>query len=189
MKKHLFLDAIYRWRSHREYGKEQIDRDRVRILVDSILLSPSSRDKFPNEFLLVDDKSILERLSSVRSPGSAFLAKAALGVVVIAEAEKSDVWVEDSTISATVLQLCAESLGLVSCWIQIRKRMHDTVTEAEEYVKKLLGIPSRYVVECIISIGYPLKKAACHESSELHYERVHLNRYGAEAFIAREVVQ
>jgi nitroreductase len=173
----LFRDTMFQWRSHRQYQDVLIEKDKVRILVDSLLLSPSSRNIFPSEYLLVDDKNVLKQLSKVRAPGSDFLAKAALGVVVFADPGRSDVWIEDSAISTTVLQLCAESLRLGSCWIQIRNRTHDDGSSADEYVKDLLGIPSDRHVECIVALGHPIKKAAPHEASELQYSRIHVNRY------------
>ena len=48
---------------------------------------------------------------------------APLGVVVCADSSKCDVWVEDASIATIFLHLAATSMGLGSCWLQIRKRM------------------------------------------------------------------
>jgi len=66
--------------------------------------------------------------------------------------------VEDASIAAFSIQLEAQSLGLASCWIQIRNRMHDEETKSEDYVKEYLNIPEDIRVDLIISLGYPGEK-------------------------------
>lgn len=55
--------------------------------------------------------------------GAAFLADAAMAVVVMADPLASDVWIEDASIASIMIQLQAEDLGLGSCWIQVRERL------------------------------------------------------------------
>jgi septum formation protein len=62
--------------------------------------------------------------------GAAFLADAAMAVVVMADPLASDVWIEDASIASIMIQLQAEDLGLGSCWIQVRERF--TATGIEE---------------------------------------------------------
>ena len=109
----------------------------------------------PWRFVFITDKAMLEKLSSAKESGSSFLKGAALGVVVAAVQGESDVWVEDCSIAAIVLQLAGCSLGLGSCWIQIRNRRHSSIMSAEDYVKQTLALPDEFLVECIISFGYP----------------------------------
>ena len=80
----------------------------------------------------------LHELTKPKTGESSFLADAALAIVVCADPEVSDVWVEDASIAAFSIQLEAQSLGLASCWIQIRNRMHDEETKSEDYVKEYL---------------------------------------------------
>jgi nitroreductase len=120
----------------------------------------------------------LKTLSRAKPHGSLFLQNATLGIAVCADAKKSDVWVEDASIAAIFMQLAAESLGLSSCWIQIRERMHDQTQTAEAYVSETLNIPERLKLACIVAVGYPDEKKAAHPREALQYEKVHLNRYG-----------
>ena len=53
------------------------------------------------------------------------------------------------------MQLTALSLGLGSCWAQIRKRTHKSGIDAEAFVRELLGLPEQIMVEAIIGIGHP----------------------------------
>ena len=52
------------------------------------------------------------------------MKNAPLGIVVVADPEVTDVWVEDSSIIATVIHLL-QSLGLGSCWLQVRERLSE----------------------------------------------------------------
>ena len=106
------------------------------------------------------------------------MSSAALGVVVCADPSRSDVWVEDTSIATIFLHLAAESLGLGSCWIQIRKRMHADGVTAEAFIAKALNLPSHLAVEAMVAIGHPAEKKSPHGSGALQKEKVFLNRYG-----------
>jgi len=80
-------------------------------------------------------------------------------------------------IAATFIQILVESLGLASCWVQIRNRKHDENTSSDEYVKQILKIPSELHVECIIGLGYAQEPKAPHTDEKLKYERFSINTY------------
>ena len=149
------LDILRSRRSIRRYKDRQIEEEKIEQLKEAALRAPSSRGINPWRFVFVTDKPMLEKLSSAKESGSSFLKDAALGVVVAAVRGESDVWVEDCSIAAIILQLAGCSLGLGSCWIQIRNRRHSSSMSAEDYVKQTLALPDELLVECIISFGYP----------------------------------
>jgi len=68
---------------------------------------------------------------------------APLGIVVLADSNNCDVWIEDDSIASIIIQLSAHSLGLGSCWIQVRERLHSDNLKAEDYIKQILGIPDK----------------------------------------------
>jgi len=149
------LDIMRNRRSIRRYKDRQIEEEKIEQLKEAALRAPSSRGINPWRFVFVTDKPMLEKLSSAKESGSSFLKDAALGVVVAAVQGESDVWVEDCSIASIILQLAGCSLGLGSCWIQIRNRRHSNSMSAEDYVKQTLALPNEFLVECIISFGYP----------------------------------
>lgn len=173
----MFISLIQNRRSVRKFTKQPVEDAKVDKLIEAALRAPSSRSFNPWEFIVVSDKSLLDRLSESKPHGSAFLKNAPLGIVVLADSEKSDVWVEDASIACIFIQLAAESMGLGSCWIQIRKRMHDSGQTAETYIHEMLNIPEHLCVEAIIAIGYPDEKKVPHEKSALQYEKIQYNRY------------
>lgn len=175
----MLLPLLEKRRSIRKFENRPVEPEKVDALVEAMLRAPSSRGKQPWEFVVVTDPGLLGKMAAAKEHGSSFLEGAPLAVVVCADPEKCDVWVEDCSISAIILQLAATSLGLGSCWSQIRKRMHGDGRSAEEYLIELLGLPSHYRVETVVGIGYPAVEPAGHAKSKLPYSKVHYGRYGA----------
>jgi len=154
------IDLLRERRSIRKYEAKEIEGEKIEILKEALLRSPSSMNSKPWEFIFVDDKDLLARLSQAKEHGAGFLRNAALGIVVCGDEAISDVWQEDCSIAAIIVQLVAQSIGLGSCWIQIRERKHIQGMTSEEYIQRLLGLPENLKVECIISLGYPAEKKA-----------------------------
>ncbi len=164
-------------RSIRSYKKDPVEREKIDVLVRSALLSPSSRALKPWEFIVVEDRSIIQALSKAKDHGSSFLQSAPLAIVVAADSAKCDVWVEDCAIASLVIHMTAASLDLGSCWIQIRRRHHDPSQSAETYVRQILGIPDYINIEAIIAIGYPQEVKKIYDDPLLPSAKVHYNRF------------
>ncbi|MEN8199689.1 MAG: nitroreductase family protein [Thermodesulfobacteriota bacterium] len=174
----MFIDLLRKRRSIRSFQDRVVEQEKLDLLVEAMLRSPSSRSLNPWEFVVIQKKETIEALSRAKPHGSAFMKNAALAIAVCADPEKCDVWVEDCSIAAIFLHLQATDLGLGSCWVQIRRREHDQDQSAEAYVANTLGLEERMVVEAIIAIGYPASEPAGHPHSSLLSDRVSFERYG-----------
>jgi nitroreductase len=174
----MILPLIQKRRSIRKYAKKRIEPDKIHALVEAALRSPSSMGSNPWEFVVVEDPDLLDKLSKAKPQGSTFIKNAPLGVVVCADPDRSSVWVEDTSIACTYIQLTAESLGLGSCWIQIRERMHDKIKTAEGYISEVLNIPKRMKVEAMIAIGYADERKEPHSKEEVQWRKAYRNSYG-----------
>ena len=172
------LEILKNRRSIRKYKDKKVEDEKIEQLIQAALLSPTSRNFYSWEFIVVDDKETIEKLSKAKVSGSAFLKDAPLAFVVLGDPQVSDVWVEDASIASIIIQLVAQSLGLGTCWIQIRKRGHDGDITSEDYVRDLLGIPEGKKVESIISIGYPDEERPIHKIEDLKFDKVYKNKYG-----------
>ncbi|MHC4230028.1 MAG: nitroreductase family protein, partial [Planctomycetota bacterium] len=144
------IELLRARRSIRKYTDKAIEPEKIEILKEATLRSPTSRNKHPWEFIFVDNGELLRQLALSKPHGARFLQGAALGIVVCADGEKSDVWTEDCSIASILVQMVAQSIGLGSCWIQIRNRMFDDKVTSEQYVRKLLKMPNNMRVESII---------------------------------------
>ncbi|WP_461863598.1 nitroreductase family protein [Thermococcus sp.] len=173
-----FFEVLRKRRSVRRFQNRPVPRELVEKLLEAAFLSPSSFNKRPWHFIVVDEREKLKALSEAKL-GASGLATAPLAVVVTADESRSDVWIEDASIAAEHIQLAAFDIGLSAFWVQIRNRMHDESKTAEDYVRELLGIPENYRVLCIIGIGYPAEKKPPRENVT-EWGKVSLNEFGRE---------
>ncbi|MCP4450523.1 MAG: NAD(P)H-dependent dehydrogenase/reductase [Planctomycetes bacterium] len=159
-------------RSIRRFLDRPIEANKVELLKEAAIRSPTSRNLEPWEFTFVEDRETLRKLSACKPHGAAFLAGAALGVVVCADSTKSDVWIEDCSVASILLQMAAQSLGLGSCWIQVRQRMYEGQVTSVQYVQSLLELPEHVQVASIIGMGYPAEQREPKASDHLNWARV-----------------
>ena len=174
----MFIDLLRTRRSIRKYQKKTVEKEKIDILIEAALRSFSSRNSQPLEFVAVTERDTLARLADAKTSGSAFLKDAPLAIVVCADTTKSDVWIEDASIAATLLHLTAADIGLGSCWIQIRLRQRDPHQSASAYVASILGIREGLEVEAIVAIGYPTEHKEPQTASSLKYETIRREHYG-----------
>ena len=59
----MFLQLLQKRRSIRRFSEKPVEKEKVDYLVECMLRSPSSRSLNPWEFIVVDDKKLLETLS------------------------------------------------------------------------------------------------------------------------------
>ncbi len=173
----MFMKLIRDRRSIRQFIDKPVEKEKIDQLIEAGLRSPSSRSFNPWEFIVITDKPTLDELSCCKPHGAGFLKNAALGIVIIADPEKCDVWIEDSSIASTYIQLAAKSIGLESCWIQIRKRFYENEILSENRVTEILNIPGNYRVESIIAIGYANETKTGHKRDSLLYNKIHYEKY------------
>jgi len=169
------IELLRARRSIREYEDRAIEPEKVELLKEAALRSPSSRNIDPWEFVLVDDRALLKKMSHCKPHGVDFLARALLGIVICADSRASDVWIEDCSIAAILVQMTAQSIGLGSCWIQVRNRMYDGVMSSEQYIQTLLAVPEHMKVECIIAVGYPAERREPLPAESLKVAKIRMN--------------
>lgn len=174
----MFIDLLRSRRSIRQFQERPVEQAKVDLILEAALRSPSSRGFNPWEFVVVDDPETIGRLSRAKPHGASFLAHAPLAVVVCADPEQSDVWVEDASIATIILHLAATDLGLGSCWIQLRKRNYDDTTTAGDYAARVLGLRQGLEVSAIMAIGYAARQPSPHPASSLLRDKVSVNRHG-----------
>lgn len=164
-------------RSHRKYRNEEIDSEDVEKILRAALMSPSSKSKRNWQFVVIDDKMTLNKLSDAKDMGGQFLKDVPLAVAVLGNPLENDCWVEDCSIAAVTMQYQAEELGLGSCWVQMRNRGLSDGTPADDVVKGILGIPDELHVLCVVAIGHKDGERKPQSEENLKWENVHINRF------------
>lgn len=175
-----FNELIKNRRSMRKFTSEELSQDEVVTLLKAALMAPTSKRSNCWQFVVVDDKEILTQLSKCKEQSASFIAEAAVAVVVLADPMASDVWMEDAAIASIYLQLQAEDLGLGSCWVQVAERMHSETETSNDYVHGVLDIPRQLQVVSIIAVGHKAMERKPFNEDNLQWEKVHINKYGAE---------
>ena len=173
-----FSDLIKNRRSMRKFTNEELTQDEVVSLMKAALMSPSSKRSNCWQFVVVEDKEMLEHLSHCKEMGATFLKDAALAIVVLADPLVSDVWIEDAAVATLMIQLQAEDLGLGSCWIQVRERFTSDGVPSNEFVHDVLDIPLQLQVLSIVAIGHKGMERKPFDEEHLQWEKIHINKYG-----------
>jgi len=172
-----FAQLVATRRSVRKYSEEKLTSEQVEQIMKTALMAPSSKRSTPWQFVLVDDKEVLSKLSLCKPGGCAFIADCALAIVVLGDPTLSGAVVEDTSIVATYIQLQADDLDLGSCWVQIRGRETESGQDSEEYIRILLDIPYHLSVGCIIAIGNKVKPNKPFDEDLLQWEKVHIGKF------------
>ena len=153
-----FLEVIEKRHSVRKFTEEPVERELLDAIIGIAQTAPSSRNSHSTAFMIVEDKDTLQAISEMRDHGSAFVKGAPAAIVVMGDRSKSDIWVENASISATFIQLAATALDLGSCWVHVRERLRSkddpSRGTAEEYLRGLLGIREEFGVLCVIAVGH-----------------------------------
>lgn len=172
-----FASLITNRRSVRKFTGQLLNPEQTAMILKAGLMAPSSKKKTPWQFVVVEEKEMLEKLSLCKPHGAAFIEGCALAVVVLANVMESDVWIEDASIASIFMQLQAEDLGLGSCWCQIRNRQTENEEDASQYIRGLLDIPYQLEVLSVIGFGYKEKPGKPFDESRLQWEKVHLGKF------------
>ena len=95
-----FKDLAQLRRSHRKFTEQEIDGDDLKLILRAGLMAPTSKGQRAWQFVVVDDKLDLEKLSDAKSLGGQFLKGSPVAIVVLGDPMQNDCWIEDGAIAA-----------------------------------------------------------------------------------------
>ena len=148
----LFIDIARSRHSSRLFTSEPLLPREMELIMEAGDLAPSSRSRRPVRLIPVVDEGLIRRLAMCKDSGTRALETATFAVIVAADPEVSDVWIEDCSIATIMMQMEAEDLGIGSCWIQIRLRKVGD-TDSEDFVIREAGLDPGLKVLSIIAFG------------------------------------
>ena len=99
------MDAIFQRRSIRKYKNTPVEKEKIELLLRAAMQAPSAGNQQPWEFIIVENKETLKKLSNV-SPFSKMLAAAPLAIVLLANKNNMrypEYWQQDM---AAATQIC-----------------------------------------------------------------------------------
>ena len=140
-------------------------------------MAPSSKSARSWQFVVVEDRDMLTRLSDLKPSYAASIKDCRLAVVVTSDPTQSEAYIEDATVAAIMMHIQAADLGIGSCWVQVRGRQAADGTPSEEVVRELLGIPEHICVECVMTFGYSAETRKPVDPAKLKWEKVHIGAW------------
>lgn len=167
------LACIFGRRSVRSYTNAQVDDNTLRLLLEAAMAAPSAVAKDPWRFVVVRQPSTLSKIASVL-PNGRFLAKAAVGIVVVGDIEVAhdkqlSYLLQDCSAAIENLLIAASILGLGACWLGVHPR-EDRIRR----IREILCLPENIVPVAMISMGYPAEQKeprTRYAEKYVHHER------------------
>ena len=168
------LQNIHSRKSVRSYTAEPVRRSQLDTLVRAAMAAPTGRDMRPWQFVIVDDKALMDSLAA-QLPYAKMLAEAQAAIVVCGDLSVTDDkgnpstnWAFDCSAATENLLLAAEGMGLGAVWTGVHP-----YPERVEAVRIALGLPDQIEPFCLVPIGWP--KGDPQPKDKYNPERVHYN--------------
>ena len=146
------MEVIFNRRSIRKYVDKPVEKEKMEKLLRAAMQAPSAGNQQPWEFIIVEDKERLKKLSEA-SPYSKMVANSPVTVVLLSRKEgvKFPPCIpQDMGAAAENLLLEAVQLGLGAVWLGIAP-----VQERMNYIKDLFSLPESIEPFALIPVGYP----------------------------------
>lgn len=166
------IDTMLKRRSTRTFNDNPVTKEELDKILHAALLAPTSMNRKPCNFLVVERKETLQELSKSKNHGAELIANADKAIVVIADTMIADTWCEDSSIALTYMHLMAAELNLGSCWVQIHLRDKDGI-DAEELVREIIKIDDHYRIVGILAIGHSDNIPDPHTLDDIDKNKIH----------------
>jgi len=167
------LDVMLKRRSVRKYTDEEIPNEKMNKILQAGLLAPTSRNLKPCNFLIIENKEVLKKISESKAHGAAFLKDANKAIAVIGNIKVADTWIEDSSIALAFMHLMATEQEVGSCWIQVRLRESKDGESTEELVRELLGLDDYFGIVGILALGIEDGYMPAYTLDDIDKEKIH----------------
>ncbi|GKX67216.1 nitroreductase family protein [Inconstantimicrobium mannanitabidum] len=165
------MKEIFNRRSIRKYEDRPVEREKIDELLRAAMQAPSAANQQPWEFIVVEDKNNLNKLSLV-SPYSKLVAGSAVTFVLLANSDKFRVptaWQQDMGAAAQNILLEATHLNLGAVWLGVA-----TADSVVDNVKEMFNLPDNIKPFALISVGYPDNQknefVDRYDAERVHYE-------------------
>ena len=168
----MLTDLMLRRRSTRKFNDNPVTKEELDKILQAALLAPTSMNRKPCNFMVVERKEVLKELSECKDHGANLIEGANKAIVVIADTLIADTWIEDSSIALTYVHLMATELNLGSCWVQVHLRNKEG-KDSEERVRDILKIDSHYRIVGILALGHSDDIPEPHSLDELDKSKIH----------------
>jgi nitroreductase len=168
------MEAILTRRSIRSYADKAIGDEEIEGILRAAMAAPSAGNQQPWEFVVIDDRGMLDRIPEVH-PYAQMAAQAPMAIVVCGDLKKEKhkgLWVQDCAAATENLLLAAHASGLGAVWCGVHPN-----AEREGAVRAFLKLPEGVIPLALLVLGYPGEEKP--PSDRYDPVRVHRNGWGA----------
>ncbi len=165
------IEAIRTRRSVRNYNDKSISEDIIKKLIKAAISSPSAGNQQPWHFIIIDDKSIIDKVPKFHKNAN-FITQANKAILVCSDLDLEKFkgyWMLDCSAATQNILIAARAYGLGSCWLGIYPRK-----DRIEKLRDILDIPNSIVPFCLIALGYSdeeQKKIERFDNRRVHYNK------------------
>ncbi len=162
------IQNILSRKSIRNYKEGSIPKEDLRTILTAAMSGPSCVNARDWQFIVVEDREMLNKMADANGNPAAPLRQAAAGILICGDLEKAfprakDYWVIDGAIAGQNITLAARALGIGSVWLGTWPQMNRVQAQAE-----LFGLPESVVPHSIIALGFS-EETACTQERD-HYD-------------------
>jgi len=166
------MKEIFNRRSIRKFEDRPVEKDKIDKLLRAAMQAPSAANQQPWEFIVVEDKEALNKLS-LMSPYSKPVASSGVTIVLLANSNDFKVptaWQQDLGAAAQNILLEATDLGLGSVWLGV-----SVADENVAYIRNLYHLPENAKPFALVAVGYPDGQknefVDRYKQEKVHYEK------------------
>lgn len=172
------LTIMQNRRSVRKYNAEPVTTKELNDVISAALLAPNGKGQRPWEFVVIRNQDTLKELINCRKGGAKMLETANVAIAVYSDSEKTDTYIEDSSIAMTHMLLEAAELSLGAVWLQIRLRPSNKEgVSAEAFVNSKLNAPENMKLEALLVLGHIDESPNPQQMPCLPSEKVHCEQW------------
>ena len=170
------MDVILNRRSVRKFDlTKKVTYDDMLDLCRYGEAAPSARRQKGREYIIIDDLSVIEKLSNI-SKGALILKNCEACIAVIGKDPNTlvtpDMQAQDLSAATENILLRATSKGIGSCWVGVYP-----IEERTRFATEILNVGNGGFVFSLIALGYPLEENVFYDASKLEDNMIHYNGY------------
>ena len=171
--------AIMKRRSIRKYDDRPVTRDIIERLLRAAMQAPSAANQRPWEFIIVQDREGLEKLS-LAHPYAGPVKTAAAAILVLGKKEGMlfpQYWQQDLAAATQNILLAAVEEGLGAVWTGIAPE-----EDRMAYIKTMFDLPEGVMPFALLALGFSTGNV---EHDRFDEARIHYEKYKADEAISK----
>lgn len=170
------IQNILTRKSIRSYEATPISKEDMRTILTAGMSGPSCVNARDWQFIVVEDKEMLNKIADANGRPAEPLRGAAAGIIICGDLYRAfppakDYWVIDGSIACQNMILAARALGIGSVWLGTWPQM-----DRVEKLANLFDLPEYIVPHSVLALGHSaditdVTDKNAYEESVVHWEQ------------------